>query len=391
MRVLLVSHHFLPHVGGLEVLVHYEIEALVAAGHEVVLVTSDGLGSAQTPDYPSTVEIIRVPAWHFLENHFRLPYPIFSLRLLAILWQQLKRCDVLHIHGFMFHSSFVAALLGRLRGKPVMLTDHGGIQQFDSRLKRTLAWIGAHTVGRLTSLCSQRLVAYNVRITRLLERLTGRAGQAIFLPNPVDDHIFHPVTAEEKAKLRSALGWSSDQTYVLFVGRLTPEKGVPLVLECVQPNRYQVVFCGSGDRSILGELPRDGVEFLPPRPQLELVKLYQAADILVVPSKAREGFPLVVQEGLACGMQVILGYETGFEPYRVLSGLHFCEATSVDLQRAIDEALVAPNSAEISAALATFCPLPEHWIRKLYAGWLTFPDLPAGALPTTAAIHEQTR
>ena len=35
MHALIVSHHFLPHVGGLEVLVDYEIRALVAAGHLV--------------------------------------------------------------------------------------------------------------------------------------------------------------------------------------------------------------------------------------------------------------------------------------------------------------------------------------------------------------------
>jgi glycosyltransferase involved in cell wall biosynthesis len=379
MHVLLVSHHFLPHVGGLEVLVHYEIEALTHAGHRVTLITSDGSGSAQTPDYPSSVEIIRVPAWHFFENRFRLPYPVFSPRLIARLWSALGKCDVVHIHGFMFHSSITAAILARLRGKPTILTDHGGIQQFDSRLKRILAWIGAHTVGRTTAWCSQRLVAYNVRITRLLEQLTWRKNAALFLPNPVDGRLFHTVTNMERAKLRRELGWDEQRPKVLFVGRLTTEKGVPQVLACAAPERYDLVFCGSGDPSILGDLPRPGVEFLPPRPQPELVKLYQAADLLVVPSKAREGFPLVVQEGLACGMKVILGYEAGFEPYRVLSGLHFCEPTAADLQRAIDAALQAPVPHDMAATLEKFCPRPEPWIRQLYAGLLDFAPLPADA------------
>jgi glycosyltransferase involved in cell wall biosynthesis len=372
MRVLIVSHHFLPHVGGLEVLVHYEIQALLEAGHEVVLVTSDGTGSAQSPEYPAAVRMVRVPAWHFLERRFRLPYPLFSPALVGRLWRELAACDVVHIHGFMFHSSIIAAVLARLRGKRVILTDHGGIQQFDSRVKRTLAWIGAHTVGRCTALCSHKLIAYNTRITQLLEQLTRRPGRAVFLPNPVDDALFHPLDAADRADLRRALGWPADRPKVLFVGRLTPEKGVPLLLANTAPDQYDLVFCGSGDPSILGELPQPGVEFLPPRPQDELVKLYQAADLLVVPSKAREGFPLVVQEGLACGMQVVLGYEKGFEPYRVLPGLHFCEPTADGVAQAIRQALRHPAPNRQGAELARFCPQPDVWIRDLFDGFLEF-------------------
>lgn len=374
MRVLIVSHHFLPHVGGLEVLVHYEIEALAAAGHEVVLVTSNGTGNAQTPRYPDSVQVFRVPAWHFLERRFRLPYPIFSPTLATRIWKELQACDVVHIHGFMFHSSIMAAVLARLRQKPVILTDHGGIQQFDSRFKRILAWIGAHSVGRVTARYSDRLVAYNVRITQLLERLAARPGEALFLPNPVDGELFHPVDASERAALRRDLGWKSDRLKVLFVGRLTTEKGIPLLLDCLRPDQYDVVFCGSGDPSILGPLPRPGVEFLTPRPQAELVKLYQAADLLVVPSKAREGFPLVVQEGLACGLKVILGYEPGFEPYRVLAGLFFCEATAAGVGQAIQSALDHPAPASQAEELARFCPQPDVWICRLFANFLEFAD-----------------
>lgn len=372
MRILLVSHHFLSHVGGLEVLVHYEIEAIVAAGHRVVLVTSNMTGNAQTPQYSDAVEVFRIPTWNFLEENFNLPYPVFSPRLIMRLWRELSRCDVMHIHGFMFHSSLVAALLGRLRGKPIILTDHGGIQQFDSRIKSLLALLGAHTVGRITANCAGRLVAYNLRIATLLEQLTGRKGQSLFLPNPVDSKLFHPIPPHKRAALRDSFGWPGDRRKVLFVGRLTKEKGVPLLLECIQASRYDIVFCGSGDASILGKLPQEGVEFLPPRPQAELVKLYQAADVLVVPSKAREGFPLVVQEGLACGMKVILGYETGFEPYRALPGLTFSAPVMADLQRAIDDALLAPSQEWNSGDHAGMCPQPISWIQRLYAGMLEF-------------------
>ena len=78
MKVVVVSHLALPHVGGVEVLVDREVRALAAAGHEVVLVTSDGDGAGTPPAEVAGVRIIRVPAWHLLERRFGLPYPLFS-------------------------------------------------------------------------------------------------------------------------------------------------------------------------------------------------------------------------------------------------------------------------------------------------------------------------
>src|SRR5262245_27447563 len=113
MHVLIVSHLALPHVGGVEVLVDHEIRALMAAGHQVTLVTSDGTGQAQTPIYPSSVKVQRVSAWHVLERRFHLPFPIFSPWLLVALWRAVAAADVIHIHGCMFLSSLTAAVLGR--------------------------------------------------------------------------------------------------------------------------------------------------------------------------------------------------------------------------------------------------------------------------------------
>jgi glycosyltransferase involved in cell wall biosynthesis len=368
MRALIVSHYALPHVGGVEVLVDREIRALVATGHRVVLLTSDGVGSAQTPVYPSVVRVLRLPAGHILERRYRLPYPLFSPRLLPALWREIRQSDVVHVHGSMFMNSVIALIVAWLYGRPRILTDHGGIQCFESRLMTLAARIGIETVGRLSARLATRLVSYNTRVTRLLERLAGHRKRALFLPNPVDRALFRPATPEERRAAREQLAWAPGRPKVLFVGRLTPDKGVPFLLKATDA-AYDIVFCGPGDAAILGKLPRAGIEYLAARPQADLVRLYHAADVLALPSNLREGFPLVVQEAVACGLKVIMSYDEGYEPYRGMPGLSFCARDPRAIKQAILHSLETPppeRARAVTWELDEWCPEPEVWVQRLY-------------------------
>lgn len=366
MRVVVVSHLALPHVGGVENLVDLEVRGLAAAGHEVVLVTSDGTGAGRVPHYPDTVRIIRVPASHVLERHLGIPYPIFSPRLLAVLWQEIGECDAVHAHGFMFINSALAIGIARIRRIPAVLTDHGGIQKFGSTLATWAARLGAETIGRFSSVFANRIVTYNARIQQTLNRL-GRRRDAEFLPNPVDGELFYPPTADERIMARHELGWMDDRPRVLFVGRLIPAKGVPLLLNSVDPG-MELVFCGPGDPSILGTLPRPGVQYLPPRPQSELRRLYHAADVLALPAEVREGFPLVVQEAVACGLPVVLGNDPGFAPYRGLPGFILCDRTPDAVRHALRQAVrngVALARSGEPRPESIFPPI-DRWVRTLF-------------------------
>jgi len=367
MQALIVSHLALPHVGGVEVLVDREICALVAAGHRVVLLTSDGAGKGQTPVYPSGVRVLRIPAGHMLERWLRLPYPLFSPRLVPALWKEIRRSDVVHVHGSMFMNSVIALIVAWLCGRERILTDHGGIQRFESPATTLAARVAVETVGRLSARLATRLVSYNTRITQLLERLAGDRKRALFLPNPVDRALFHPPTPEERRAARQHLGWAPGRPKVLFVGRLTPEKGVPLLLKATDA-RYDVVFCGPGDAGILGEPPRPGVEYLPARPQADLVRLYHAADVLAVPSNVREAFPVVVQEAVACGLKVIMSYDEGYEPYRGMPGLSFCARDPEVFKHTLLQSLdtTSAERASVTGELNDWCPEPKMWIDRLY-------------------------
>src|SRR5689334_18165207 len=107
-RILITSSHALPHIGGVEVLVEQEIQALADDGYEVTLVTSESAGHGTQPHCRERVKIIRVPSSSYLERRFGLYCPIFSPRLLPILWREAGKCDVVHGHGYLALNTILA-------------------------------------------------------------------------------------------------------------------------------------------------------------------------------------------------------------------------------------------------------------------------------------------
>src|SRR5512139_1318529 len=71
MKVLLVSHYTLPHVGGIEVLVDQHSQHLAQRGHDVTVLSSRV--GAPAEERRGAVRVVRVAAWNFLERWLDVP------------------------------------------------------------------------------------------------------------------------------------------------------------------------------------------------------------------------------------------------------------------------------------------------------------------------------
>jgi glycosyltransferase involved in cell wall biosynthesis len=116
--------------------------------------------------------------------------------------------------------------------------------------------------------------------------------------------------------VRKELAADPTAPVVLFLGRLDPQKGVDHLIRAVaalpgEPGRTHLAIVGSGDldRRFATRLQALGSELLGARvrflgPRHDIAVLLRTADVLVLPS-AREGLPLVILEGQACGIPVV--------------------------------------------------------------------------------------
>jgi glycosyltransferase involved in cell wall biosynthesis len=154
-------------------------------------------------------------------------------------------------------------------------------------------------------------------------RLLGAPAERIFAaPNAVDNTFFAAQAEGVKrqpAAFREKLGLP--RRFILFVGRLVPEKGVFELLEAYAKlesglrTEVWLVFAGDGvSREELTQLAKriePGVVCFPGFAQREdLAGLYALAETLVLPTHS-DTWGLVVNEAMACGLPIIVSNVAG--------------------------------------------------------------------------------
>lgn len=147
--------------------------------------------------------------------------------------------------------------------------------------------------------------------------------------NGIDAQLWRP--AQDPDALR-ALGIDPDAPTVVFVGRITRQKGLPYLLRALAqlPPQVQVVLCaGAPDtpeikaeaEGLIAELrtEREGIVWISEMlPREKVVAILSAATVFVCPS-VYEPLGIVNLEAMACGLPVV-GTATGGIPEVVLDG-----------------------------------------------------------------------
>jgi len=166
---------------------------------------------------------------------------------------------------------------------------------------------------------------------------------------------------------RKLLGINREHA-IVFLGRLVSDKGVDMLLRAyaeLEATNWRLSIIGDGpERASLADLAealgiRSSVDFLGPIVGEDLVRVLNQHELMVVPSRWREPFGIVVLEGLACGC-VVLASDGGGLPDAVGSaGLLFNRGDQSDLTNKLrllidDHQLRVKLQAKSAAHLANF-------------------------------------
>nr|WP_274635724.1 glycogen synthase [Microbacterium bovistercoris] len=237
------------------------------------------------------------------------------------------------VHSHTWYANFAGHIASLLHGIPHIITAHsleplrpwkseqlGGGYAVSSFVERTAYESAAAIVAVSDGMRSDILRSY--------PSLDPRAVRVIY--NGIDVDEWHPTVDPE---LLASLGVDAARPSVVFVGRITRQKGLPHLLRAVRmlPPDVQVVLCaGAPDTpQIMAEVTelvhelqdtRDGVIWIDRMlSRHELCTVLTAATVFVCPS-VYEPLGIVNLEAMACGAAVV-GTATGGIPEVVIDGV----------------------------------------------------------------------
>ncbi len=300
LRLVTVTHFFPSHGGGLERVADRLVGEFARRGVAIEWFSSDtDLAPAVEP---ANVAYVPVSSANFIERLTQLPYPLWSPAALWRLWKSIGRADAVHVHEHLYMPSIMAVLFARLRGRPVLVTQHMGSLGLGNPVFTALYEAGARVLGWLMFGAASRAVFISANVQRFFGQHKSTRARLIY--NGVEVARFVPVSISTRNSLRAELGMPADRPVALFVGRFVRKKGLHVIEGLAQrlPNVHWVLVGTGPQAPAAGRLPN---LHLAGRVEHDaLPRYYQAADLLVLPSSG-EGFPLVVQEALCCGTGVL--------------------------------------------------------------------------------------
>ena len=307
VKILIVSNYFYPeHIGGVEVVADNLATHYRRAGHEVRMVAADvppSFRRAQPGDVP-------LRAWNLAEARLGFPYPIPGPAALPELWRQVDWCDVVHAHDSLYISSALSCLMARVRGRPVLITQHAKTIAYEQPYRRWLQTIAYHSLGRFVLMLAGQVIFVSAPVHDEMVRFVKPSQKARVVLNGVDTGFFAPLDSEARAGVRKRFGLEANKPLVLFVGRMVERKGVHLLRPIIEAHgEWNWILVGRQDDIDPGSWGLPNLLHLTPVSRETLRDLYAAADVLLHPSTG-EGITLTAREAVSCGTPVILSAES---------------------------------------------------------------------------------
>ncbi|GAB4293177.1 MAG: glycosyltransferase [Myxococcota bacterium] len=372
LSVLFVTPYYAPawEYGGIPRATYDLAQALVSAGAEVFVVTTDAhtrYQRVQALDKWVVEDDVKVFRIANLSNRLvyraGLPVPIGGM---AALHSALPSVDIIHLHGHRHLLNHIVVDILYRRKIPYVFSGHGSVPAIESKV--TLKRIYDSLVGRRILDGARLYIAVsNIEVLQL---------RAAGMKEPKIRKIYNPVPAPPEGLLSRRgffrADWliSQESPMVLFLGKITPRKGVDILLRAfakMRTPRARLVI--SGGALGQGLLPykkmgeslgiSERVIFTDHLAPSERFHALLDADVLAYPSRD-EIFGLAAAEALLVGTPVVASNDSGLaEILRLTGGARLVPYGDAEaLAQSLDELLRDVSSLELATEIVS----AREWI-----------------------------
>jgi len=344
MKILLLhnSYHFR---GGEDIAVEQELALLREHGHDVRLLLEHNDSISGTAGAVSAA-----------------CSAVYSARSRRRVAEELRafRPDVVHVHNFFPLLSPSVYLACREAGVPVLQTLHnyrlicpGALLFRDGRpcedcVGRSVPWPGVLHGCYRSSRTGTAAVAAMVGIHAALNTWSHAVDAYIALTEFARRKLIAGGLPAERFHVKPnfvdsdpGIG-SGDGGYALYVGRLSEEKGIDVLLEAwkLLETKIPLVIVGEGPMAskVASRARTIGADYRGPLSRHEVAECMRRASLLVFPSVWYEACPLVIAEAFACGVPVVCSRIGSLEEIvqHERTGLHFRSGDPKDLAAKVE-------------------------------------------------------
>lgn len=303
MKVLQLTVHLFPNVGGVETHLNDLFQALLRKHWRIFVLAYQPLSTRtkwKIIERSKDFTILRIP-WlrGFFEKLVHSPvlefiYLVPGLFIVTPFIIIFYKPNIIHAHGI--SAAVSAAFWGKIFKIRTIVSLHS-IYSFPKK--------GVyHNFIRLLLNNCDVVLSLSKKSNEEMRNLGIEKNKTKVFTYWIDLQKFQRVQSAKKL-----LGFEGE-FIVLFVGRLIREKGISELLKSASlwDNKIKLVIIGSGPMEdfILKEIHGSvNVTFVGKVDQQNLATYYSAADCLIVPSTSEEGFGRVIIESLACETPII--------------------------------------------------------------------------------------
>lgn len=319
LRVAIVTETYPPEINGVAMTIGRMVAGLQNRQHQVQLVRPRQ-GREDSPlQQPGLEEVLKpgmaIPRYDALK--LGLPAKQALIRLWSV-----KRPDIVHLvtEGPLGWSALAAALKLRI---PVSSDFHTNFHSYSKHYG--IGWLKKPIAAYLRKFHNQTLCTMvpTESIRAELEELGMKNLRVV--SRGVDTALFTP--RHRSSQLRGAWGAGSGDLVTVYVGRLAPEKNLPLTLSAFEAMRrvnprMRLVLVGDGPERAALQARYPQHVFAGMRVGQDLAAHFASGDIFLFPSTT-ETYGNVTMEALASGLAVVAyGYAAAAEHIRhEVSGL----------------------------------------------------------------------
>ena len=316
MRIAILTNEYPPHVyGGAGVHVEYltrELARLDGGAHAVTVLS---FGDQSVRDGSLTVRGVR-PDFALPSQDPRHQKFMDTLARDLIMTGTLADVEVIHCHTWYTH--LAGCLAKQLTGAPLVLTTHSLEPHRPWKVEQLgTAYQASTWIERTAYQNADGVVAVSEAMREDVHALYGVDYDKVrVIHNGIDLNQYRP-TPDPAVLAR--YGIDPGKPYVLFVGRITRQKGIIHLVNAVPSIRpgAQIVLCaGAPDTEEIGREMAEKVEEARRRTanpiiwiaqmltRDEIIRLYTQAALFVCPS-VYEPFGIINLEAMACGTPVV--------------------------------------------------------------------------------------